>query len=324
MKPAPYLTLVALALCLSAAAAPAADDPPRELRELLATVDGQATLRIRVAAGEPVIGQAHHVENDTLVVRSDAGTPARVALADIVEVSLRRETVREGAHWGATIGATALGTLGALFGLALSAWEGDPEAAPAVAGGLIGIAVGGAIGSGVGAGIGAMDRSWDVVYPTTAPRVERRTRLALEGGSAFGRGLIEGGDGVSARLSVLKRTSRRLEIGPVAEFYDVGGYKYTDSPWGVYAESASISLGVGFAVRANSAARGLRPFADTELAWRAQDGLHLGSHVGGGLRWRGQGAAELTVGVRHHFLVTHSEETSPAFWSVTAGVVLGR
>jgi hypothetical protein len=315
---------LALALWASAAPAETAPTPPRDLRELLATVDGELTLQVVLASGERVEGHAYRVENDTLQLATDAGMIARAPLAEILEISRRQQGAREGARWGATTGAVTLGTLGALFGLVISALGEEDSAAPVIGGGLLGIAVGGALGSGIGAGLGAMDRTWETIYPAGPPSRPRRVRVSLEAGQAFGRGLIEGGDGFSGRLSVLKRTSTYVEIGPMAEFHDVEGYQLVDTPYDTYAESASISLGAGFDVRVHSPATGVRPFFSSGFSWRAQDGLHLGSHAGGGLRWRTAGATELTLALRYQFLASRSHEASPDFWTINAGIVLGR
>lgn len=319
----PVLVL-GLALCVSAVTAETTSPPPRDLRELLATVDGNIALQVVLASGERIEGRAYRVENDTLRMTTDAGLFAHAPLAEILEISQRRLGVREGARWGATTGAVTLGTLGALFGLVITALGEDDSAAPVIGGGLLGIAVGATVGSGIGAGLGAMDRRWEVIYPTGGPPLPRRVRVTLEAGRAFGRDVIEGGDGFSGRLSVLKRTSRYVEIGPMAEFHDVEGYRLVDTPYGTYAESASISLGAGFDVRVHSPATGVRPFLSSGLAWRAQDGLHLGSHAGAGLRWRTAGAAELTLALRYQFLASRSHEESPGFWTINAGIVLGR
>lgn len=319
----PVLVL-ALALGATAARAESTPTPQRDLRELLATVDGDLALRVVLADGKRVEGRAYRVETDTLLLTTDAGLIARAPLAEILEISGRRQGTREGARWGATTGAATLGTLGALFGLAISALGESDSAAPVIGGGLLGIAVGATVGSGVGAGLGAMDRRWEIIYPTGAPPQPRRVRLSLEAGQAFGRNLVEGGDGFSGRLSVLKRTSPWVELGPIAEFHDVEGYNLVETPYGTYAESASVSLGAGFDVRVHSPAPGVRPFLSTGLAWRAQDGLHLGSHAGGGVRWRTAGAAELTLALRYQFLVTRSHEESPGFWTINAGIVFGK
>lgn len=319
----PVLVLV-FALCASAAMAGDAPPPPGDLRELLATVDGDLMLQVVLANGERIEGRAYRVENDTLRMTTATGLGARAPLAEILEINQRRMGAREGARWGATTGAVAFGTLGALFGLVITTLGEDDSAWPVIGGGLLGIAAGATVGSGIGAGLGAMDRTWETIYPAGAPPRPRPVRVSLEAGQAFGRNLMEGGDGFSGRLSVLKRTSTYVEIGPMAEFHDVEGYQLVDTPYGSYAESASISLGAGFDVRVHSPAMGLRPFFSSGFAWRAQDGLHLGSHVGAGLRWRSTSAAELTLAVRRQFLVSRSEEASPGFWTINAGIVFGR
>jgi hypothetical protein len=68
---------LALALWASAAPAETAPTPPRDLRELLATVDGELTLQVVLASGERVEGHAYRVENDTLQLATDAGMIAR-------------------------------------------------------------------------------------------------------------------------------------------------------------------------------------------------------------------------------------------------------
>ncbi len=322
---------------------------PRDLRELLALADGDLPLRVTRASRDQVVGHPWRVYGDTLLLvpppdwRSGR-TPAReillgVALDDIARLEQSRSGVRAGAGWGARSGALVVGGLGLLVGAAVSALtEGDSDVTPVVAFGAIGAAAGALAGGGIGAGIGALGRDWVTLWPFESAGESRppegggggRSRFVLEGAWSFDDGAEQDGRGPGVRAGVVRRVGGLFEMGPFAEYHDLGGlYRY--APGGQYEYphagdflvERSRLFALGLDVRAQGRGAGLRPCGATGLAWCLGEGLYVGAHAGAGLRWRLAGGHDLTLFVRRHFGVIGSEPRESRFWSIAAGVTFG-
>lgn len=330
--------LLWLMLALAAPLAARADEftaaplavAPRDLRELLATVDGDRLLRVSLDARETIEGYPHLVVADTLLLTPREGTVMlRAPLMDIVNVQQRQPGTRSGAGWGATSGVIAGGALGALFGIVVAALgdDDDSDAGPIVAFAIGGVAAGALLGGGIGAGIGAMTHGWATLYPLDSAESEDhepRTRLCVEPGGNFGVKNLQGSGGFSARLGILRRLGERVEMGPVAEYHDIRGITVIESYGGyTYMSETDRLLAVGLDVRVNDEAAGLRPFGSTGVGWCVSEDLYLGGHLGGGLRWRGDHGHEFSVGARRYFSLTGTQARRAQFWAVTAGVTVG-
>jgi hypothetical protein len=329
--------------------APAGDRAPRDLRELLAVVDGDLPLRVTRVTRHQVVGHPWRVYGDTLLLvpppdwRSGR-TPARevllgVALDDIARIEQSRSGVRAGAGWGARSGALVVGGLGLLVGAAVSALtEGDSDVTPVVAFGAIGAGVGALAGGGIGAGVGALGRHWVTIWPFEAAGESRppgngddggRSRFALEGAWSFDDAAEQDGRGPGVRVGIVRRVGGLFELGPFAEYHDLDGlYRYPGSgPYypsqGEFLVARSRRFALGLDLRAQGRAEGLRPCGTAGLAWFLGDGLYFGAHAGAGLRWRQTGGHEVTLFVRRYFSVVGSESRESRFWSVAAGVTFG-
>ncbi len=311
--------------------------PSRDLRLLLATVDANTALQVMLADGTTLEGFPHRVEADTLLLTTalrdgseftvTAATRfLRAPLGEITEIRQDRRSMQAGASIGARTGAVTVGALGGLIGLLIASFDesGDSNAAVGVVIGVgAGAAIGAALGSGIGAGVGALDRGWDTIWPRSVERPRRRTRLALEPGYAQATDMVVDGHGLSGRLALLQRTSGRIEMGPVVELHNVRGVDLRETPWGTYEHATSLAFGAGLDVRVNALAPGWRPFASGGVGWRVQDDLFLAGHVGGGLRWRDDGARAVTFAARYHFPFTNPDDDPPPFWTFSAGLVFG-
>lgn len=329
--------------------------PPvaRNLRELLALVDGAVPLRVTLSSRDQAIGNPWRVYGDTLLLAPPAEwtagrTPERATLLaaplpDIIRVEQLRSGVRAGAGWGAKSGALVVGGLGLLVGTAVSALtDGDSDASAILALGAIGAAAGALAGGGIGAGVGALGHDWVAIWPLEAagevagagaaaqgPAAGNGARLALEGGWSFDDAAEQDGRGPGVRLGVVRRIGGRFEMGPFAEYHDLRGlYPYRGStgyyPATDYYLAARTRLfALGLDVRTQGRGRGPRPCGTTGLAWCLGDGLYVGAHAGAGLRWQHGNGHELTLLVRRHFGVLGSEPRESRFWSIAAGITFG-
>lgn len=308
-------------------------EPPHDLRQLLATIDGEHLLSIDLAAGRTVEGYPHRVVADTLLLTTEEGAAPllRAPLAEIVKIRQRRSGAASGAGWGAVSGVVAGGALGALFGIVVASIDDDDGAGPIVAFSLGGVAAGALLGSGIGAGIGAMTHGWRTVYPldesddfASVDEGSPRTRLCLEPGWNFGVSGVRDSAGLGARLGVLRRLGGRLEMGPFIEYHDISGVREVYPYYGgVYLDQTSRLLAVGIDVRANGTDTGWRPFGTGGTGWCVSNDLYLGGHLGGGIRWRGDSGHEFSLGARRYFSLTGGQARIAQFWSVTAGIAVG-
>lgn len=333
-------------------AAPLADPlVPRDLRELLALVDGDLPLRVTLGSRDQAVGYPWRIYGDTLLLVPPTDWKAGrtpepemlrgVPLDEILRLEQSRSGVRAGAGWGARSGALVVGGLGLLVGTAVSALsEGDSDVTTILAFGAMGAAAGALTGGGIGAGVGALGRDWVTIWPfetagglpphgAAAGGVARRTRFAMEGAWSFDDGAEQDGRGPGVRIGIVRRVGGRFEMGPFAEYHDLRGlYRYTGT--GQFYPHTSDFLAartrlfaLGLDVRTQGRSQGARLFGTTGLAWCLGDGLYIGAHAGAGLRWRGRGTHDLTLVVRRHFGVIGSEPRQSRFWSIAAGVTFG-
>lgn len=323
----------------------------RDLRELLALIDGTRPLRVTLASRDQAVGHPWRVYGDTLLLVPpaawEAGRAPRqadlrgVSLDDIVRVEQSRSGARAGAGWGAKSGALVVGGLGVLVGAAISALsESDSDATPIVAFGAMGAAAGALAGGGIGAGVGALGRDWATLWPLAeadgAPPPDgtngdgpRRTRFRLEGTWSFDDGAEADGHGPGARIGLVRRLSDSLELGPFAEYHDLRGTYWYDShiegypPGGSFLASRHRLFALGLDVHAHRRGAGARPFGSAGIGWCLGDDLYVGAHGGGGVRWRGRSGHVFSLVVRRYFEVTGTQPREGRFWSVAAGVTFG-
>lgn len=323
----------------------------RDLRELLALVDGTLPLRVTLASRDQAVGHPWRVYGDTLLLVPPAAweagrSPRRadlrgVSLDDIVRVEQSRSGARAGAGWGAKSGALVVGGLGLLVGAAVSALsEGDSDATPIVAFGAMGAAAGALAGGGIGAGVGALGRDWATLWPPAEAGGEappdgtggdggRRTRFRLEGAWSFDDGAEEDGHGPGARIGIVRRLSDALELGPFAEYHDLRGtYRYDSHleaypPGDVFLASRNRLFALGLDVHAHRRGAGVGPFGSAGIGWCLGDDLYVGAHGGGGVRWRGRSGHVFSLVVRRYFEVTGTQAREGRFWSLAAGVTFG-
>lgn len=333
----------------------------RDLRELLALVEGDVPLRVTLSVRGQVIGHPWRVYGDTLLLvppaewkpgraPERAGLPG-VRLDDIVLLEQSRSGARAGAGWGAKSGALVVGGLGLLVGTAVSALsDGDGDATTILALGAIGAAAGALAGGGIGAGVGALGHDWVAIWPPAAAGrlagrghgaadvdatsivsggTARRSRLALEGGWSFDDAAEHDGRGPGVRLGIVRRVGGHFEMGPFAEYHDLRGlYRYTaleglhpDAVEFLAARTRLFALGLD--VRTLGRGRGPRPCGTTGLAWCLGDGLFVAAHAGAGVRWQCGDGHELTLLVRRHFGVLGSQPRESRFWSIAGGITFG-
>jgi hypothetical protein len=337
--------------------APLVEQPvARDLRELLALVDGNLPLRVTLASRDLAVGHPWRVYGDTLLLVPPAAwesgrTPGPedlrgVSLDDIVRVEQSRSGARAGAGWGAKSGALVVGGLGLLFGAVVASLsEGDSDAMPVVALGAIGAAVGalagGGIGAGVGAGVGALGRNWVTLWPladaggkappdVTGGDSLRRTRFQLEGAWSFDDGAEDGGRGLGARVGLVRRLSDAVELGPFAEYHDLRGTYWYDSrfetepPTGGFLAARNGVFALGLDVHAHSRGAGFGPIGSAGIGWSLSEDLYLGAHAGAGARWRGSSGHVFSLLVRRYFEVAGTQAREGRFWSIAAGITFGR
>lgn len=330
------------------APAPLADRPvPRDLRELLALVDGGLPLRLTLASREQPVGHPWRVRGDTLQIvppgAYEAGQAPRagdlvgVPIVAIVRVEQSRSGARTGAGWGAKAGAAVMGGLGLFIGLAvMSLDEGDSDAAPLVAFTAVGAGAGALVGGGIGAGVGALGRDWTTLWPfelagevlstdLAADAEARRAHFALEGAWSFDDGAETDGRGPGARLGLVRRLGENIELGPFAEYHDLRGEFRALDYYGNETIRAARSrmFALGLDARANARTGRTRFFGTAGIGWCLGDDLYLGAHGGGGLRWRSDGGHVVSLVLRRYFEVTGTQPREGRFWSVAAGITFG-
>lgn len=351
--------LSGLAVVLSATSALAVGDPtaefatrplpekvaPRDLREVLALVEADLPLRVRLLSREQQEGYPWRVEGDTLrlfplAADGSSGHAAAdtnllaVPVAEIVAVWQKRSGVREGLTWGAKSGAIVGGGLGMLVGAILSSLsDDDSDAAPIMAASVLFAASGAAAGTLVGGAVGALTSDWfplwppdEGVGPDGGPAGNAtRARWCLEPGWSFRSEAQTDGSGPSLRMAFLRRLGRWVELGPCVEYHDIEGELWRDSYYGgPYLSHASKKLGLGLDIHLDERGLGLRPLGSAGLGWFAGDDLYLGAHLGAGLRWRSARGTELSLTARRYLPLTGTETDIARFWAVSAGVTLGR
>jgi hypothetical protein len=318
---------------------------PRDVREVLALVEADLPLRVRLLSREQQEGYPWRVEGDTLrliplaTYRAGDMAPAdtvllAVPVTEIIAVWQQRSGVREGLKWGAKSGAIIGGGLGMLVGAALSSLsDDDSDAAPIMAASLIFAASGAAAGTLVGGAVGALTSDWfplwppdEGVGPDGGPAGNlSRARWCLEPGWSFRSEAETDGSGPSLRMGFLRRLGRWVELGPCVEYHDIEGELWRDSYYGgPYLSHASNKLGLGLDIHLDERGLGLRPLGTAGLGWFAGDDLYLGAHLGAGLRWRSAQGTELSLTARRYLPLTGSETDIARFWAVSAGVTLGR
>lgn len=335
------------------ATAPLVQKPvARDLRGLLALVDGNLPLRVTLASRDQAVGHPWRVYGDTLLLVAptawEAGQAPRrvdlrgVPLDDITRVEQSRSGARAGAGWGAKSGALVVGGLGLLVGVAVAAIsDGDSDVVPVLAFGAVGAGAGALAGGGLGAGIGALGRDWVTLWPldaagealpqdAAAGDATRRARLVVEGAWSFDDGAELDGRGPGARLGIVRRIGDIFELGPFAEYHDLRGLYRYESIYDPY-PPATGSLAarnrqfiLGLDLRAHGRGEGVRPFGTAGIGWCLGGDFHVGAHGGGGLRWRGRSGHEVSLVVRRYFEVTGARPRQSRFWSVAAGVTFGR
>lgn len=319
---------------------------PRELRELLATVDDDLPLRVRLASREVVEGHPWRVYGDTLLLVPPAEflrlglapTPrvlVRAPVAEIVQVQQRRSGLQGGAGWGAKSGVIVGGGLGVLIGVAVAALAEDDDAVvgPVLALGLVGVASGAIVGSGIGAGVGALTHDWYTLWPVAADGEvapgdadggPRRTRVCAEAGWSSSVDADIDGRGLGARLGIMRRLGQWAEMGPCLEYHGIEGLADYESYYGGTGQRLTERVfALGLDVRANGGALGARPFASFGLGWFLGDGLYLGVHGGGGVRWRDGGGREYSLALRRYAPLTDTDGDEGHFWSLGAGFTFG-
>lgn len=331
---------------------PPAGDPPRDLRELLALVDGNLPLRLTLASRDEVVGHPWRIQDGHLQVvpatafrqgqAPRAGELVSVPVADIVRVEQSRSGARAGAGWGAKTGAIVVGGLGLLVGAAVAGLsEGDDDAAPVLGFGIVGVGAGALVGGGIGAGVGALGRDWVTLWPpdeagepssgdVAGGQPARRARFALEAGWSVDDRAEVDGRGPGARIGLVRRLGGAIEMGPFAEFHDLHGatlyeYQYDPAypPYDPLLVARNRMFSLGLDVRANGQARGVRFMGTAGIGWCLSDELYIGANAGLGLRRRGEGGHEVSLLVRRHFEVTGMESRQGRFWSVAAGITFG-
>ena len=319
---------------------------PRELRELLATVDDDLPLRVRLASREVVEGHPWRVYGDTLLLVPPAEflrqglTPApralvRAPVAEIVQVQQQRSGLAGGAGWGAKSGVIVGGGLGVLIGVAVAALAENDDGAVGyvMAFTAMGMGSGALVGGGIGAGVGALAHDWYTLWPfpddgEAAPNDgdggPHRTRVCAEAGWSGSVDADIDGHGPGARLAVLRRLGPWAEMGPSLEFHDIRGLADYESYYGEPAQRLVERVyALGLDVRVNGSALGARPFAAVGLAWLLGDGLYLGVHGGGGIRWRDGGGREFSLALRRYAPLTEASDDEGHFWSLGAGITFG-
>jgi hypothetical protein len=320
---------------------------PRDLSELLATVDAKYPLRVTLSTRETVEGHPWRVYGDTLLLVAPTEYTAGIAapdaahlltapVTDIIRVQQRRSGLASGAGWGAKSGALVGGGLGLLIGVLVATISEDDDsvAGPIVVISLAGVGTGALLGSGIGAGVGAMTHDWYTIWPLGEdPDGEHpdgaiaRTRMCVEAGWSHDTEALVDGSGPGARLGILRRLGDRVEMGPFVEYHNIRGLILEDYDWYYgyeqYEVSTSSQLSLGLDVRVNSAAVGSRPFFDSGVGWCAAGDLFLGAHLGAGLRWRNEGNTEYSLALRRYFALTGTDGDRGRFWAVSAGITFG-
>lgn len=326
---------------------------PRDLRELLATVDAKYPLRVTLSTREIIEGHPWRVYGDTLLLVPPTEYAAGIAtpdpahllaapVTDIIRVQQRQSGLARGAGWGAKSGALVGGGLGVLLGVVVAAIseDGDDDIGDVgvvAMASLMGAGTGALFGSGIGAGVGAMTHDWYTIWPLGDSQggghpdgTVARTRMCVEAGWSHDTDAIEDGSGPGGRLGILRRLGDRVEMGPFVEYHNIRGlvlneyqYYYPYDDYVPYPTSTSSQLSLGLDVRVNSTTVGSRPFFDSGIGWCAAGDLFLGAHVGAGLRWRGDNHNEYSLALRRYFALTGTDGERGRFWAVSAGITFG-
>ena len=254
---------------------------------------------------------------------------ASYALDEILRVRAWQANSARGAGWGATSGAVVVGGFGALVGMYASAIRGNDNAGPVVAFALIGAGVGAAGGGLVGGSVGLLISSWQQVWPTgadlrlpgSAP-TSKNARLNLFAGSGSTTLPDYEVTRPVGRISLHKNLNPNASLGPAVGYHKFGGTEVTQLPGSTETRSRDGILQVGMEFKIRADRTGFSPFATTGAGWYLGNGVFIGGHAGGGLRWAVSDFTDLEFDVRYHFSFTDTDEDDiDSFWTI--GLNLG-
>lgn len=336
----------------STPAAPVARRPPGippRLRQAADGLDPRFPTRVTLLSRDRLVGESARVAGDTLWLAEGGGVP----LADIAR--LEQLVPGDGVHsrWAGVAGVLLGGVLGGAIGAALddpgrydSYYNDESGRTEAImVGAAMGMVVLGLPATRISGGPHSGRDAWFTLYPPglvgaepeyvqgdaagverrrRAPGVRPRARLAFDTGWSTGSNGPLASAGVGYTAALLTRLAPNLEYGPEFDFHAL------DTVVDVPARTTSaeqtvippfVSLGV--ALRCQSPAPGLRPWADGGVAVCLSSNMYIGTHVGTGCRWRDARGRDYGVFVRRRIPLARQLDAVDGFWTVGAGFTFG-